>query len=460
MKILWLVNYPLSGIAEQLNRGKTVKEGWVESLCRELLQTRKDAELVIVFPLSNGEQVHGECENDYGRMEYYSFYENIAKSEIYDENLETELKDIVDQVNPDLVHIFGAEFPHSLAMAKVVGNPKKVLIGIQGVCTEIAKTYYADLPKSVINIPSLRDILKRDGIKEQKQKFIMRGNNEREAMKLAGFLAGRTDFDKKFAMSVNPEAKYVKLGENLRPTFYSGEWAEEKCVKHRLFVSQGDYPLKGLHYLLPAMGRLKCEYPDITVHIAGNSIIRQATLKDRLKIGGYGRYILKLVKKYGLSDCMEYMGYLDAEAMKQEYLSCNAFVNISTCENSPNSLGEAMILGVPCIASMVGGVPSVFDREADGIGIDFSIWSVNAENQADNDMDVIKNESNKNNSCDYLTKTSKSIELAIKNVFDNPDSIREKCKNARKHARITHDKTENCRSLIQIYEDMLYLQLY
>ena len=43
--------------------------------------------------------------------------------------------------------------------------------------------------------------------------------------------------------------------------------------------------------------------------------------------------------------------------MKEEYLRCNVFVCPSSIENSPNSLAEAQILGVPCIASYVGGVP-------------------------------------------------------------------------------------------------------
>ena len=37
--------------------------------------------------------------------------------------------------------------------------------------------------------------------------------------------------------------------------------------------------------------------------------------------------------------------------MKERYLKSQVFVLPSSIENSPNSLGEAMLLGVPCIAS-------------------------------------------------------------------------------------------------------------
>ena len=37
----------------------------------------------------------------------------------------------------------------------------------------------------------------------------------------------------------------------------------------------------------------------------------------------------------------------------------NAFLLASSIENSPNSLQEAMLLGVPCVSSFVGGTGSI-----------------------------------------------------------------------------------------------------
>ena len=73
----------------------------------------------------------------------------------------------------------------------------------------------------------------------------------------------------------------------------------------------------------------------------------------------YSRYITSLIDEYKLKGHITFLGALNAEQMKQEYLNCNAFICPSSIENSPNSLGEAQILGVPCVASYVGGIPDM-----------------------------------------------------------------------------------------------------
>lgn len=52
--------------------------------------------------------------------------------------------------------------------------------------------------------------------------------------------------------------------------------------------------------------------------------------------------------------------------MKQEYLKASVFVCASSIENSSNSISEAQILGVPCVASYVGGTPSLIPNNMCG----------------------------------------------------------------------------------------------
>ena len=60
---------------------------------------------------------------------FYSFHENLNTPEIYKPELETRFKEIIEDYNPDVVHIFGTEFPHSLAMIKAYDKPSQTLLG-------------------------------------------------------------------------------------------------------------------------------------------------------------------------------------------------------------------------------------------------------------------------------------------------------------------------------------------
>lgn len=46
---------------------------------------------------------------------------------------------------------------------------------------------------------------------------------------------------------------YYPMNETLRSNFYTAQWNREQCIPHSIFLSQGDYPIKGLHYMLLAM---------------------------------------------------------------------------------------------------------------------------------------------------------------------------------------------------------------
>ena len=62
----------------------------------------------------------------------YGFVENLDTPEIYDAALEARFQSILQDFGPDIVHIFGTEFPHTLACVRVFGHPERTLISIQG----------------------------------------------------------------------------------------------------------------------------------------------------------------------------------------------------------------------------------------------------------------------------------------------------------------------------------------
>lgn len=421
MKVLWLCNIMLPAVAEQLGKRINHKEGWLSGIYEKLLLSD--------FRMENGEKLElGVCypvseKKDAGvvRLENltaYGFYEDTTHPERYDTGLEKELLRIVREFEPDVVHCFGTEYPHTLAMVRSFPYPEKIVIGIQGLCYLCAKVYMAYLPEEVQSSVTLRDFLKQDSILKQYQKFVKRGSFETEALSLARHVTGRTQWDKTEVAKVS-KAEYHFMNETLRKPFYTGEWQQENCQKHSIFLSQGDYPIKGLHFVLNAMPEILKKYPDTMVYVAGNDLTKTESFKDKIKISGYGRYLKKLITDYHLTDKVVFLGRLDAGQMKERYLNSNLYLCASMIENSPNSLGEAMLLGVPCLAADTGGIPSVFTDEKDGL----------------------------------LFECGNSMDLAQKVIylFSNPHRQREFSKNAKEHAQKTHNRDENYRRLLEIY---------
>jgi len=353
------------------------------------------------------------------QVQCYGFYEDMNIPEVYQPALEARFDGIVNNFKPDVVHIFGTEYPHALAMAKVVRDSSKLLVGIQGVISRCAEEYGAQLPEWVIKRKTFRDLIKRDGILDQKKKFALRGKNEVRTLEIAGNVTGRTDFDKEFCASVNKNAVYYPMNETMRPCFYEDQWDEENCKKHRIFFSQADYPLKGFHFLLQAMPLILEKYPDAEIAVAGNDIIRSGIM-GRIKLPSYGKYLNSLVRKYSLKDRVQFLGRLSPEQMKQEYLKCHTFVCASVLENSPNSVAEAMLLGTPVVCANVGGVPSMITDGLEGLLFE------------------------KGN-------TEKLAEAVIK-LWDDEKLAEKLGKNARIRAKRTHDGERNFNRLIEIYQ--------
>ena len=452
MRILWVCNVALPEIAAKLNMEASNKEGWLSGMAHAVLKNRSAenaVEIAIAFPVAaeycdnGGETCHVTVEIEGSPVECYGFLEDVRCPENYDAGLESRLDGIIGEVRPDIVHCFGTEYPHTLAVCKVFPDKERILLGIQGLCAIYAKAYFANLPEKVVRSVSFRDWLKQDSILQQQHKFYLRGENEIQAVKLAGNITGRTKWDKENCLAWNPNAKYFKMNENLREAFYRNQWKLEECELHSIFLSQGDYPIKGLHYMLLALPDILKKFPDTKVYVAGNSLVNYSTLKDKIKISAYGKYLRKLLKQSRLEDKVIFVGRLTAEQMLARYLKSHLFVCPSSIENSSNSLGEAMLLGMPCVSADVGGLSSIFTDGEDGIM--YKSYSV-----------VM------NNACDYiktdameLENISKRLADAVIEMWSDESKMLKYCQNARNHAIKTHDSEENCRKMTEIYAEIM-----
>lgn len=427
MRVLWVCNIILPAIARQLGVPYSNREGWLTAMMDRFLQEqhRNRITLGIAFPVT---EELGNIDRDmtFGEEESchcYGFMEDLSAPEKYDSAIEDRMKEILEDFKPDIVHIFGTEFPHTLACLRAYRRPARTLISIQGLVSSCAEAYMADLPTSVQRQITFRDFVKKDSLKQQQMKFQKRGLYEKEAIRLTGHIAGRTDFDREMTSNINPEAKYHLLNETMRSCFYRDRWKRNECIPYSIFLSQGDYPLKGFHYLLQAMPMVLAQYPEAQVFVAGNNILRNETWQDGLKRSAYGKYLKKLIRENHLKDKVTMLDSLDAEGMKEQFLKSHVFVCPSALENSPNSLGEAMLLGVPCVAADVGGVHNILMDGGDGLL--------------------------------YPAGSVEGLAEKLIEIFSKESISQQYSQNARRHARETHDADQNYYKMIRIYEEIV-----
>ena len=352
MKILWITNI-LFPEAEQLLTGSgelKASGGWMLGAANALQQC-KDVKLIVA---SVSPKVETLTKLEGKQITYFILPMGKGNLRCNDEYC-TYWVQVKDAIKPDVVHIHGTEYSHGLAYMKACGS-ENVVISIQGLTSAYYYYYYGMTKKDIYMNLTFRDIIRGSILKGQRQ-FKQRAAYEIEMIKNAKHIIGRTSWDRARTWAINPCAEYHFCNETLRPEFYDGsEWSYNKCEKHTIFLSQAGYPIKGLHQVLKAMSIILRHYPDASIRVAGGDITKTSTLSEKLRLSGYGRYIKRLIKKNALDGKVTFTGNLNGAQMKQEYLNANVFVCPSTIENSPNSLGEAQILGTPCVASYVGGV--------------------------------------------------------------------------------------------------------
>lgn len=419
MKILWLINVPLPEVSDLMREKSCHFGGWLINASQELAK-EDNIELSIAFPkkgLDDYKEFKGE------KISYYAFKpvgirdkDTLEDNKVFDE--------IILKVNPDIVHIYGTEMPHSLSMINICNKYQvKTVISIQGLVSVIAKHMQSNLPVRVICGCTLRNIVKGDNVLGLSKKFKESGSIEIEALKRCQNVIGRTLWDKACTNQINPKLSYYHCNETLREEFYKHTWSLDKCEEHSIFMSQATYPIKGLHNMIEAMPIILKKFNDCKLYIAGKDITSTKSFKEKLLVTYYGKYIKSLIRKYSLEGKVIFTGPLDEQEMCKRYLKSNVFISPSAIENSPNSLAEAMILGVPSVASDVGGVTDMIEHKKEGFV--------------------------------YPSDAPYMLAYYVCEIFKNKDQANTFSKNAKKRASVTHDIERNNESLKRIYKQII-----
>lgn len=416
MKIVWLINIIMPELAEELGLWKTSLGGWLIGQMNSLRETRHHLTIISV---SSG--VEDETWKTIHEIDY------CVLPEKGDIELKKHFQTVLNKLSPDVFHIFGTE-SNAAALAFSVANPSITAVSIQGLVGVYSIHVRDGIPEKYYKSTLLKRIGKRilrgSVIEEDSFRLAQNGEREQTILKNARHIIGRTTWDKACTYHTNPKANYYVCREILRDSFYHEQWNVNRCERYTIFLSQSASPIKGLHQVLKALPLILKKYPDTVVNVAGaplSRFVKRSPLKQLAVeyFCGYQGYIEKLVRENNLYSQIRFLNYLNEEQMREAYLKANVFVLPSSIENSPNSLGEAMILGVPCVASCVGGVQNMLSAPEEGFIYPFEEPYMLAY---------------------YVCKIFESDDLAMKLSLK-----------ARKHALHTHNAEQNTKDLIRVY---------
>lgn len=414
MNILWLSNVIFPEACQELNIVPPIVGGWMYSGAQALLNEHTGIRLGVVS-LYEGTEL--KLIKKY-RVQYF-LVPSGGKNQKYNSALEFWFRRVKEEFKPDLVHIHGTEYPHSLAWVKACGN-KNVVVSIQGLVHIYANHYLGGIPiKQIKANKTLRDILRKDSLLHQQEKMKKRGEYEKELISRVNHIIGRTSWDKSNTWAINSKAVYHFCDESLRDGFYKDQWRYENCEQHSLFLSQAHYPIKGIQQVVKALPVVMKHFPNVKVYVAGPNFLKFPLYRRN----GFANYLLKQMEGETILNKFIFLGTLSEEEMIKQYLNAHVFVCPSAIENSPNSIGEAQLLGTPCVASYVGGT-----------------------------MDMVKDGET---GLLYRFEETNMLAMRICELFANRELAEERSKQGRIAAAKRHNKKKNAKTLLQIYKSVI-----
>lgn len=422
MRILWITYNVFEPFYPLVKGLPTKSASWTTPLFFSLYK-EDNVLLGSIAPILQGEYQKEVIRN----IHYYSVPINKGDDNTQlTKSLISSYQRAIHDFKPDVIHIHGVEKNFGL-IRKFIDPNIPIVCSIQG----LINPCYMFLKQSISSFNfnkyrSVKNRLGRGGIRQTLENWRKYMSIEKEILEINQYFIGRTLWDKSQVASFNSFAHYFHGEELLRSVFYSKTWSLKDSVSYRIFISSAAYPIKGVHILLKAIAILKRKYPDVKIVAPLSSLnLKSSKFKDVLIAEDYNNYLKEEVIRLNLMENLIFLPKLDAEEMANEFKKAHVFVLASFAENSPNALGEAMLIGTPTVVAPVGGVMSILKDEESSLFFPSGDYAVLAH---------------------QIQRIFESDELAIRLSI-----------NAKSVALKRHNVTETTRQYMNIYKDVIQL---
>lgn len=360
MKILWCTNTPCSS-AEKLSLGLN-RGGWLISLEKEL-SIQKDIELHVVFyhtkelvPFNYNNTWFYPIKRRYNSTKFQRYFARLLKLQNNDKIEIKQLNSIVEQIKPDLIHVHGTE--ENFGLIQYYTNIP-VVISIQGILSSIVEKFFSGIPADIAKKHnSTKSKISAKSAKSEFYSYKEKSIRERDILKISKNIIGRTDWDKRVTALLAPNSTYYLGQEILRPSFYMYSWKKKEFnQKIRIVTTINNGVYKGFETILKSANILSTiqKYDFEWLLIGSDRESEIVTL------------VIKWLKVSPEKLNIKLLGNKNELEVIELLLTSDIYCQVSHIENSPNSLCEAMILGLPCIATFVGGTSSILENNKEGV---------------------------------------------------------------------------------------------
>jgi colanic acid/amylovoran biosynthesis glycosyltransferase len=254
----------------------------------------------------------------------FSITKEVAPHHPYD------LVDLLERDRPDLVHVYyGHKAVHFHDMLRAWGGP--FIVSFHGV----------DVSK-FLDEPGYAEALKR--VFAGARLVMARSQSLLDRLVELGCSA------EKLRMNHTP-IPLGHLAATVRQPPADGQW---RLVQACRLIEK-----KGILTTLKALAMVKRQYPLVRYVLCG-----EGPLKPKIE---------ESVRRRGLEDNVELLGWLDQQQLLEQYRIAQLFLHPSEKtreedqEGIPNSMLEAMATGLPVVATLHGGIPEAVTSGQDGL---------------------------------------------------------------------------------------------
>jgi len=357
MRVLWL-SMTSSLYKNSNNEKNNVAGGWISSL-EHLITAIPEIYLGIVFySKDSDEKKIKESVTYYPIKKSKKVIERVRRATI---SKKTDginmliIKKIIDDFKPNIIHVFGTESNFG-RITSYTDIP--LVIHIQGILTPYVNAWFPpgfsvfdliffnrfNFKKSILDIWNY----------QANKKMAIR---ELQIFKDCKYFMGRTEWDKNVIKILSPISNYYYCSEVIRPVFYQSDvsWNDSLNKGNKIIIqSTLSSPLyKGFDLILKT----------------AKILLSDSKIQFEWQVYGV-KDISFVERKLGIkhSDInVKLMGIASPEELIDSLLKCDVYVHPSYIDNSPNSVCEAQILGVPTIVTNVGGLSSLVTHSETGI---------------------------------------------------------------------------------------------